>query len=235
MGPGANRILAAKATLSYILAYQLTHALYGLRDSPYARLAVALIPCDETSFNRKFARIIGDGVEGGYVEPQFAILKTGHLPQYDIKSAGPHDIGYAVLERELNLPATAYTPLLTDKREIAELLVPEASSHLVGFGHRNDNGYGVKYEVATQIKSVTLDEAVIGGEGKDSCQGDSGGSVYGQLGSGEWRLYGVISRGGVCGEGGVVGLIHESISWIQRDSGISLNLPGDSCSACEKF
>ena len=66
---------------------------------------------------------------------------------------------------------------------------------------------GLKYEVdTTVVKNIStsipydaLSEIAVGGGGKDSCNGDSGGPVYGQLKTGEWRVYGVTSRGGACG------------------------------------
>ena len=75
----------------------------------------------------------------------------------------------------------------------------------------------------------SANEIAVGGGGKDSCQGDSGGPVYGQLKSGEWRVYGVTSRGGSCGTGGIYGLMHANICWVQEGAGESLGLPAGSC------
>lgn len=178
---------------------------------------------------------VGDGKDGGYVSGQYKVKKIKYSPKYNGNKG--NDISYIVLSTPLNLPESAYVPVLTDADEIAELNALGAKAQIVGFGLRNGNGFGLKYEVTTSVvKSISSGlsydaktEIAIGGSGKDSCNGDSGGPVYGQLKSGEWRVYGVTSRGGSCGTGGIYGLMHANICWVQSDSGVNLGLPAGVC------
>ncbi|MES2745871.1 MAG: trypsin-like serine protease [Bdellovibrionota bacterium] len=177
----------------------------------------------------------GEGKDGGYVKGQYKVKKIVKSPKYTGNKG--NDISYLVLSTPLDLPASAYVPVLTDKDEIAELNKVGAKAQIVGYGLRNGNAFGVKYEVtASVVKSISTllsydsqNEIAIGGSGKDSCNGDSGGPVYGQLKSGDWRVYGVTSRGGSCGTGGIYGLMSSNICWVQKDSGVDLDLPAGTC------
>jgi secreted trypsin-like serine protease len=168
---------------------------------------------------------VGDGREGGRVTGQYQAKSIKYSPKYSVTN----DIAYIVLTQELDLPADAYIPVLTEKEEIDELLKVGGIGHIVGFGNRDDGGFGVKFEVDGKITKLTSNEVSIGGSGKDSCQGDSGGPVFGKLANGEWRVYGVTSRGGACGTGGIYGLMHANICWVQEDSGVDLGLPEGTC------
>ncbi len=177
---------------------------------------------------------VGDGVDGGYAKGQYAVSKIVASPKYG--SGKGNDISYIILKTPLDLPASAYIPVLTDPEEIKELLAVGADAQIVGFGKRDGGKLGLKFEVTTKVVSkISADghdpanEIAIGGGGKDSCNGDSGGPVYGQLKSGEWRVYGITSRGGACGTGGIYGLIHANLCWVQKDSGVNLNLPAGVC------
>lgn len=173
---------------------------------------------------------VGSGVEGGDVQGQYTVKKIAYSPYYDDQNYESNfDVGYLVLDEELDLPADAYTKVLVEESEIKELLVKGADSYLVGFGTRKKNGYGVKYETMTPVKKVLKNEVVIGANGKDACQGDSGGPAFGKLSNGEWRVYGVVSRGGQCGNGGNWGLLHKNICWVAKESEIDLGLPENYC------
>lgn len=177
----------------------------------------------------------GDGKDGGNFKGQYAVSKIVASPKYN--GGKGNDISYIVLKTPLDLPESAYIPVLTNAEEEAELLAVGAKAHIVGFGLRNGNGIGLKYEVDTTIvknisTSLSYDaktEVAIGGSGKDSCNGDSGGPVYGQLKSGEWRVYGITSRGGSCGTGGIYGLMHANICWVQDGAETDLGLPLGIC------
>lgn len=172
----------------------------------------------------------GTGQEGGMVEGQYPVLRLEASPRYHSYNSGSaFDVAYVLLAKPLELPATAYVKILTDESEIKELLVPGTPSTLVGFGARNKNGFGMKYEVTAPVRKVSANEVEIGGEGRDACQGDSGGPAFGMLKSGAWRMYGVVSRGGDCGTGGTWSLLHKNICWIQKASAVDLNLPTDFC------
>jgi secreted trypsin-like serine protease len=177
----------------------------------------------------------GEGKDGGYVKGQYKVKKIVKSPKYT--GGRGNDISYLVLSTPLDWPASSYVPVLTDKKEISELNKVGAKAQIVGFGLRDGNAFGLKYEVtASVVKSISTSlsydsatEIAIGGGGKDSCNGDSGGPVYGQLANGEWRVYGITSRGGSCGTGGIYGLMHANICWVQKDSGVDLGLPAGTC------
>lgn len=193
----------------------------------HPRLVVTAAHCVQGTSNPARLRVyLGEGAEGGLVKPQYTGVKFGYSPKYGRNPGGWNDIAYIVLDKDLDLPEEAYIPILKDKEEIKELLQPGVTSRIVGFGNRDGGGFGVKYETDAPITGLGDIEVNIGKNGKDSCQGDSGGPAYGRLKSGEWRVYGVVSRGGACGLGGVWGLMHPNICWVQKDSGVQLELDG---------
>lgn len=230
---GGNAV--AKGAWQSTVALSSGRSMYcsGTAISPYvvisaAHCAVGKKPSSVTVYT-------GDGKDGGYVKGQYQVAKIVASPDYNGNKG--NDISYLVLKTPLDLPESAYIPVLTDAKEIKELLAVNAKAHIVGYGLRNGGDFGLKFEVdTTVVKNISTllsydadNEIAIGGGGKDSCNGDSGGPVYGQLKTGEWRVYGVTSRGGACGTGGIYGLMHANICWIQKDSGINLNLPAGVC------
>lgn len=193
-------------------------------------IVITAAHCAEGMRPANISVYVGEGKDGGRVKGQFAVSKIVPSPLYDAwGDEDINDIAYIVLKDSLDLPESAYIKVLVDPQEIKELLSKGHSAKLVGFGERNSGAYGSKWEVETTISKITLNEIWIGGAGKDTCYGDSGGPVYGQLENGEWRVYGVTSRGGACGTGGVYGLIHANICWVQKDSGVDLRLPRGIC------
>lgn len=106
--------------------------------------------------------------------------------------------------------------------EAEDYLVPGQSVTVVGFGNANTGPYGIKRQVTTTINSITAnDEAHIGGGGKDSCQGDSGGPVFVQTDDG-WRVFGITSYGGACGQGGYYSMMHKGMAWFESQTGYDL-------------
>ncbi|MCW1969255.1 MAG: trypsin-like serine protease [Anaerolineae bacterium] len=111
---------------------------------------------------------------------------------------------------------------------------------VVGFGNTDTAGtYGYGTKRKTDVPIVTLDsglqadadqygaqqgkEMVAGMRGlmHDTCKGDSGGPLYIQLASGEYRLLGVTSRGTrnarqPCGDGGVYVRADLCRDWIEQ-------------------
>jgi V8-like Glu-specific endopeptidase len=134
----------------------------------------------------------------------------------------------------LTTPA-AIPPILpiTNQAEFDEAMQIGKSLWFVGFGEDDDGNIGTKREVEASLTKFNESgrEFRAGGEGKDTCYGDSGGPALVQLRSGEWRIAGVISRGGACGEGGIYGVPLPELCWLRDDSGVDL-LP-DGCEACD--
>jgi V8-like Glu-specific endopeptidase len=126
-------------------------------------------------------------------------------------------------------------PPLTDKAEIETLLAFGAKSVLVGFGQTNTGLIGIKHQVETFVGRPQEGALFIGGNGKDTCQGDSGGPAYGRLPNGEWRVYGITSRGNGCSGGGQYARMHDQICWIQQDSGITIPGVKIDCSGIDKI
>ncbi len=103
-----------------------------------------------------------------------------------------------------------------------ELLKPGQPVTIVGFGEADNGPYGLKREVTTTINSIQGKEISIGGGGKDSCYGDSGGPVYVQLADGTWRVFGITSYGQNCGEGGMYSMMHIGMQWFEQETGLDL-------------
>jgi secreted trypsin-like serine protease len=198
----------------------------------HPRLVITAAHCVQSNTSPRSLKVyVGEGVEGGSVKPQYNAIKFAYSPKYARNPGGYNDIAYIVTDQPIDLPAEAFVTILTDKTEINELLQTGKTSRIVGFGNRNGGGFGVKYETDAVITSLNSNEVSIGNNGKDSCQGDSGGPAYGRLANGEWRVYGVVSRGGACGTGGIWGLMNANICWVQEDSGVDLGLPEGTCPA----
>lgn len=104
-----------------------------------------------------------------------------------------------------------------------QALAPGAQVVAVGFGQANDGlGWGPKREVTMKLNSVKNGEAFIGGGGKDTCYGDSGGPVYIRMSDNTWRVFGITSYGEYCGGGGYYSMMHTAIDWIESQSGVDL-------------
>jgi hypothetical protein len=94
---------------------------------------------------------------------------------------------------------------------------------VVGFGEDEDRVVGVKREVTTEFNYLTgNNEANIGGGGKDSCYGDSGGPAFVQLPDGTWRVFGVVAHGGECGRGGFYSVMPFFVDWLESASDVDV-------------
>jgi hypothetical protein len=136
----------------------------------------------------------------------------------------------------IRLPAPAGIPPIlpiTNQAEFDEAMQIGKSLWFVGFGEDDEGNIGTKREVEASLTKFNESgrEFRAGGGGKDTCYGDSGGPALVQLRSGEWRIAGVISRGGACGEGGIYGVPLPELCWLRDSSGVNL-LP-DGCETCD--
>ncbi|HYX38136.1 MAG TPA: trypsin-like serine protease [Oligoflexus sp.] len=192
----------------------------GTAISP--KVIITAAHCIQGSNPSRIGVYVGEGNEGGRVTAQYTAVKLNYSPKYSRDIEGWNDIAYLVLDKPLDLPEMAYIPVLTDADETDAVLQTGLDSYLVGFGNRDGGGFGVKFEVDVAITKVGDNEVALGNNGKDSCQGDSGGPAFVKLKNGDWRVFGVVSRGGACGTGGIYGRMNANICWIQEDSGVDL-------------
>jgi len=156
------------------------------------------------------------------------------------RSQSTYDIGLVFLE----------TAAETEPRTLAigcaadDHLENGAQVTLVGYGMtENNENNEVKNSVETEIVDATCEgtnrydcipevspggELVAGGDGKDSCYGDSGGPLYLHVGD-EAYLAGVTSRGATwetdCGGGGIYVRPDAVRGWIEETADIELQEP----------
>ena len=161
------------------------------------------------------------------------VIAYGSDPDFcaDCK-ADIHDYGYLVLANS-QPQAAPFPRVITSQDEWDELMFIDAPITLVGFGEDENKSAGRKREVEvplTQFSASGL-EFQAGGDGLDSCRGDSGGPAFARLDSGEYVLAGITSRGYTCGKGGYYSVPMGGICWLYEDSKLDLRPPG--CDACD--
>jgi secreted trypsin-like serine protease len=161
----------------------------------------------------------------------YAIERIKYYPGY--RDDALTDIAYLRLSQPVE--NVEIIPVLSDDSEISALLASGAKSVLAGFGTTERGQIGTKHDVTTTVGRPQGGALFIGGNGKDTCQGDSGGPAYGQLPNGEWRVYGITSRGNGCSGGGQYARMHDQICWIQKDSGIAIPGVKKNCDGVEKI
>ena len=143
-----------------------------------------------------------------------------------------HDIAWIRLSQPVDVEPIVP---ITDQAEFDEAMNPGAELVFVGFGQTETGDIGTKREVTSTLTTFNESghEFRAGGDGKDTCLGDSGGPAFVRLDSGEVRLAGVLSRGGDCGEGGIYTIPATELCWLRDSGGIDLVPAGcDSCESC---
>lgn len=185
---------------------------------------------EETASDNHIAGIhVGSGAEGGALHVSATVREQIRHPEFNSHPRGNMDIGILFLASSIEAEVAQPVPLMTSPAQIRrqflhpDITKPDSSVKLVGFGRREDDGAGIKFEVTTTIAQANASEILVGGHGKDSCTGDSGGPVL----TGHGELLGVISRGSTiaCGNGGIATVVADAGCWIQSvaaDRGIHL-------------
>ncbi|MFO0679064.1 MAG: trypsin-like serine protease [Polyangiaceae bacterium] len=107
----------------------------------------------------------------------------------------------ALLELEEPIEGVPIVPVLVRDDESRELLAPGKKTTLVGFGRTSlfddDGEKRVAHFAEVTVRSSNGAEVELGG-GNDvgsASPGDSGGPAFGKLANGEWRVFGITSRG----------------------------------------
>jgi MYXO-CTERM domain-containing protein len=144
-----------------------------------------------------------------------------------------YDFGYVVLAQDVQ--GVEIIPPLVEQDEWDAAMRVGSDIFVVGFGTVVDPDdekilttadVGHKRIMSTPIDHFTSSgrEFRAGGEGQDACGGDSGGPAFVKLGSGEYRLAGVTSRGvRPCGTGdSVYGVPYPILTWLREETGADL-------------
>jgi len=183
---------------------------------------------DKPALNTIVVRL-GDDTRGGAIK----VIAYGSDPDFCADCDNDiHDYGYLVLAAS-QPQAAPYPRVITRQEDWDELMYIDAPITLVGYGLDEAGGTGTKREVEVPIThfSKTGLEFRAGGMGLDSCKGDSGGPAFARLGTGEYVLAGVTSRGYDCGKGGYYAVPIGGLCWLYDDSKLDLRPPG--CDDCD--
>lgn len=202
---------------------------------------------------------IGNGLEGGKFdgadeEGLLEIETTMVHPKYVEGKELGYDVAYVILKKPLDLPQSAYIPVLTDAEETSTLLAPGKNVTAVGFGARSNSSSdkaptGLKFEGdftiydasqekedGSEVKHTAWDpatEIVVKDLDRGSCRGDSGGPLFTTNEAGEVRLFGIVSRAygqDTCASYSTIfGLLPKSICWVEESSKQDLGLPEHYC------
>lgn len=162
-----------------------------------------------------------------------AVAAWGSHPDFCLPADCPegdlHDFGWIRLTTPLSIEPIG---LIVGQAEYDEVMSIGQPVTFVGVGEDEAEVAGIKREVDATITSFGESgrEFRAGGNGKDTCAGDSGGPALVQLDSGEWRVAGVLSRGGECGSGGTYGVPVPELCWLRDSSGVDL-VPSE-CNEC---
>jgi len=135
------------------------------------------------------------------------------------------DIAFCVLEESVDdIPII---PILMGCE--VDALVPGRKTTLVGYGFTENDIYGIKHEVTTIVEGFADNEILLGGDGNDACNGDSGGPGYFRLdpetfpgGDGSWRVFGITSYGKSCGGSTYYTMMHTNIAWLEENAGLDV-------------
>jgi len=175
----------------------------------------------------------GDAVDGS-AETQATVF--GVHPGYtgDPAADDIYDYAYVVTDPALpDLPGPYAVPI-TNQADWDFAMQWDRAVTIVGYGLDSADGtMGAKRKV-----DVTIDgfselglEFFAGGDGHDSCDGDSGGPVFVTLPDGTRALAGLVSRGpATCGDHGVNASAHPALCWVRDETGVDVT--GD-CSSCD--
>ena len=171
---------------------------------------------------------------------EWAVVAERHLHE---RSYDTLDLTLLVLEQ----PIVDFQPSALAIGCAAGALADDATAWVVGYGSTDGAGNTRTdrlNEVLVPVVDADCDdpsrgcnaevspggELIAGGEGKDSCTGDSGGPLYLVGDNGLTYLAGITSRAALpasvpCGDGGIYVRVDAAQAWIEEVSGRSLAAP----------
>jgi hypothetical protein len=146
-------------------------------------------------------------------ESSVKVVSTSAHPKYTAEGA---DFDLAVLVLEHDAPGV--TPLVTNHRALDIAIVGKDVRH-VGFGtDREGNllGIGDKHTITYPVTTIDATKVYSGSNGKNTCDGDSGGPALFTGDDGIERIIAVVSNGPSCHEvGWDIRLDHpEVVAWL---------------------
>lgn len=91
---------------------------------------------------------------------------------------------------------------------------------IVGFGKRENGESGIKFEAKTRVRENQSVEFIAGGDGVDTCSGDSGGPVFIKNSKDQSELIGITSRTPddakvFCGDKTYYGKVSIAMDWVK--------------------
>lgn len=167
----------------------------------------------------------GKGSLGGELEGQFSIQEVHIHPFFMKRSSGYYDFALLTLSDsaiKYNSSKLVFRPYYPEDYEnnsdLESFYSPGKKFTIVGFGKTEDGTKGLKKIAHPRVSKNETPEFMLGGDGVDSCIGDSGAPALKKLASGDILIMGISSRGGKCGDGGYYGKPYSVIQWIKRNT-----------------
>ena len=164
----------------------------------------------------------------------------GSHPDFDVEAKrDAYDYGFvSIIAGSLDATPIPVVTVQAEWDEIEPTLEDADAITLAGYGLDPDApsnvNLGVKRRVTTNVRGFTESgiEFVAGGDGRDSCEGDSGGPALARNAAGELRLIGITARGSdPCGKGGFYGVPYYALAWLSE--AVARPLCGDECGTCD--
>lgn len=146
-----------------------------------------------------------------------------------------YDVAWVELDQDAGATSSFPRPVAVQD-EWDEAMASGTAITVVGFGATAAGGDsdGIKRAVSVEITKLSRAgiEFYAGGDGRDSCDGDSGGPALTRLADGTLRLLGLTSRGPEnCGVGGIYATAYPQLCTMREQTGVDLTAPG--CDQCD--
>src|SRR4051812_41774143 len=149
-------------------------------------------------------------------------LEIDSCKAFTKKETNPVAADYAYCKLKNPVTDVPIAPILMGCE--TDILKKDQKIVLAGFGMTSASSSSVtKHWVETTVTQADDQGGILlGGNGKDTCNGDSGGPAFVQLADKSWRVFGITSQGNACGEGSEDGMIHKTAPWIEQQSGVDI-------------